>query len=67
MYGGRKSLVFILLSFSAGTLLWISAAYFRRKRKQRAAINNTGSSKNEEKPRGRARRVPGKAAFDKYI
>jgi len=63
MYVGRKTLVFVLLSIGAGSVLWMSAIYFRRKRRQRTAAitnNDVQSTQNEEKPRGTTRRIPGK-------
>lgn len=62
MYGGRKSLLFILLSVgAAGTLFWISAVYFRRKRRQKAAISGKESLNTDEKPKGRTLRASGRA------
>ena len=61
MYGGRKSLLFVLLSVGAvGTLFWITAVYFRRKRRQTASISNIESLKTEEKPKGKSLRASGR-------
>lgn len=62
MYGGRKTLLFVLLSVGAGSLLWMSAIYFRRKRRQRTAAiaeNDAQTAQSEEKPRGTTRKIPG--------
>lgn len=62
MYGGKKTLVFVLLSVGAGSLLWMSAIYFRRKRRQRTAAiaeSELQAEQNEEKPRGTSRKIPG--------
>lgn len=62
MLGSRKSLLFILLSVgAAGTLFWISAVYFRRKRRQKGAISDKEPSETDEKPKGRTLRASGKA------
>ncbi|KXJ08075.1 mitoguardin 2 [Exaiptasia diaphana] len=62
MFGGKRTLVFVLLSVGAGGLLWLSAVYFRRKRRQRTAAiaeSDLQAEQNEEKPRGTSRKIPG--------
>ncbi|XP_032240903.2 mitoguardin 2 isoform X2 [Nematostella vectensis] len=53
MFGGRRTIIFVLLSLGASTLLWVSAAYFRRKRRQRLSLNSSKDDGQGNKISGR--------------